>query len=63
MKKIAIISGGGNLPKIIFDSLKKRGIEILIIGIKNNYEYNNFNKNIIEVKLGSLSTIYQRPCF
>ena len=45
--------------KLYFDSLKKRGIEILIIGIKNNYEYKNFNKNIIEVKLGSLNIIFQ----
>ena len=41
MKKIAIIAGGGNLPKIIFDSLKKREIKILIIGIKKD-SYNLF---------------------
>ena len=59
MKKIAIIAGGGNLPKIVFNSLKERGIEVLIIGIKNNYKYKNLNKDTLEVKLGSLNLIFK----
>ena len=59
MKKFGIIAGGGDLPLIISNNLKKNKFEVFIIGIKNNFKSNKFKGkfNFVEHKIGSLTKI------
>ena len=38
MDKYGIIAGGGELPIIIYNSLKKNNLDVFLIGIKNNFK-------------------------
>ena len=57
MDKYGIIAGGGELPIIIYNSLKKNNLDVFLIGIKNNFKKVNSIKKYEEVKIGSLSKI------
>ena len=57
MNKCGILAGGGLLPLIISNSLKKNNIKVFIIGIKYNFDLKNIPYDYEIVKLGSLSKI------
>ena len=57
MNKYGILAGGGSLPLIISNSLKKNNIKIFIVGIKNNFNLKNISYDYEIVKLGSLTKI------
>ena len=57
MNKCGILAGGGSLPLIISNSLKKNNIKVFILGIKNNFDLKNIPYDYEIVKLGSLSKI------
>ena len=59
MDKYGIIAGGGELPIIIYNSLKKNNLDVFLIGIKNNFKKVNSIKKYEEVKIGSLSKIFK----
>ncbi len=59
MNKYGLIAGGGELPIIIYNSLRKNNLDVFVIGIKNNFKKVNSIKNYEEVKIGSLSKIFK----
>ena len=61
MHKIGIIAGGGKLPILIGDNLKKSKYEIIFFCIKNHYDYKLYNKYKHEIiTIDSLKKIINR---